>query len=103
MSQPVAAGAAPAPQNPIPASSPSTSGSALAVESPDDRASSFRAVKGGGETVAGGKLMIAAYAVVWVIVLMAVVRIFLRQNKVASHLEALEDAIRKSNPKGPRS
>ena len=74
---------------------PSTSAGA-----PDDRATTFRAVQGGGETVAGGKLLIAAYAIVWVIVLLVVVRIFRRQNGVARELGELEGAIRRAQKQG---
>jgi len=75
---------------------PSTSAS---TETPDDRATSFQAVHGGGESVSGGKLLIGAYAVVWVIVLLVVVRVFRKQSKTAEQIAALEKAIESAGKK----
>jgi len=80
-----------APGNPAPAQ-PATSASVEAT--PDDRSSTFKAVKGGGETVSGGALLIAAYAFVWVALFVVILNVFRRQTKVAERLAALEDAIK---------
>jgi CcmD family protein len=51
-----------------------------------------------GETVAGGTLLVAAYAVAWVVVLLFVVRTFRRQTAVAARLDELERAIQRKKP-----
>jgi CcmD family protein len=85
-----AGGAGSSTEQPVPSPSAATS-----ATTPDDRATTFRAVQGGGETVSGGKLLVSAYAVVWLIVLVLVVRVFRRQNKTESTLADLETQIRK--------
>ena len=77
--------------------SPATSASTGA---PDDRATAFRAAKN-GEAVPGGSLLIAAYAVVWVVILLIVVRTFRRQTRSAEQLDALERAIAKAGTGQP--
>ena len=77
--------------------SPVTSASTGA---PDDRATAFRAAKN-GEAVPGGSLLIAAYAVVWVVILLIVVRTFRRQTRSAEQLDALERAITKAGTPQP--
>jgi hypothetical protein len=66
---------------------------------PDDRATSFQAVKGGGEQVPGGNLLIGAYAVIWVIMLLVVVRVFRRQSATTEQIAALEKAIEQAGKK----
>lgn len=83
--------------NAAPAASASPSASS---DTPDDRATSFQAVKGGGETIPGGTLLISAYAVIWVIVLLVVVRVFRKQSKTAEQIAALERAIENAGKKG---
>jgi CcmD family protein len=77
------------------APAPSTSASATV----EDRASSFRAVTGGGEQVNGGKLLIAAYAVVWAVLLALVVRAFRKQSSTAERIDALEKAVSRKAPR----
>ena len=74
--------------------SPAPSTSASVEATPDDRSSAFKAVKGGGETVSGGSLLIAAYAFVWIALFVVILNVFRRQTKVAERLAALEDAIK---------
>jgi hypothetical protein len=66
---------------------------------PDDRATSFQAVKGGGEQVPGGNLLIGAYAVILTILFIVVVRVFRRQSKTAEQITALEKAIEAAGKK----
>ena len=73
--------------------SPSASASTAA-----DRSSAFHAVEGPGESVNGGKLLIAAYAVVWLVVLLLVVRAFRRQTQTKSDLDRLEAALDRQKP-----
>jgi hypothetical protein len=81
---------------PAPATAPSASTS---TATPDDRATSFQAVKGGGEQVPGGALLVSAYAVIWVIVLIVVVRVFHRQSMTSEQIAALEKAIEDAGKK----
>ena len=60
----------------------------------DDRAASFQAVSGGTkEDVAGGPLMLLAYAAVWIIVFGYVYRINRLQRGVEANVERLERSI----------
>jgi CcmD family protein len=57
----------------------------------DDRADSFQAVKGAvKEDVAGGPLMLAAYAVVWLVVFGYGFRLVRLQRGVEANLDRLE-------------
>jgi CcmD family protein len=59
-----------------------------------DRAQSFRAVQGAvKEDVAGGPLMLAAYAVVWVAVFAYVFRMVRLQRGIEDNLARLERAV----------
>jgi CcmD family protein len=59
-----------------------------------DRAASFQAVEGGTqEDVAGGPLMLLAYAAVWLVVFGYVYRINRLQRGVEANLERLERSI----------
>ena len=81
-----------------PASNPSASSTGSATTG-DDRSVAFSSKDGSGEAVPGGSLMVAAYAVVWVVVLLLVVRVFQRQSAVARQLGELEADLRK-RPQG---
>jgi CcmD family protein len=60
----------------------------------DDRAASFQAVSGGTkEDIAGGPLMLLAYAAVWIIVFGYVYRINRLQRGVEANVERLERSI----------
>lgn len=59
-----------------------------------DRATTYQSAPA-GETVSGGPLLVAAYAFVWVIVLLAVARVFMRQSDVSKKIEDLERQIEK--------
>lgn len=65
-----------------------------AAATADDRAASFQAVSGGTkEDVAGGPLMLLAYAAVWIIVFGYVYRINRLQRGVEANVERLERSI----------
>ena len=67
----------------------------------DDRAQSFQAVSGAvKEDVAGGPLLLAAYAFVWVAVFGYVWRLSLLHARVESSLGRLDAALAKSLPRG---
>lgn len=60
----------------------------------EDRAASFQAVSGGTqEDIAGGPLMLLAYAAVWVVVFGYVYRINRLQRGVEANVERLERSI----------
>ncbi len=87
----------PAPEAAAPSAAPSTSAS-IAV-TPDDRASSFRAAENGGEAVSGGTLLVAAYAVMLAVLMLTVLRVFLRQSEVGKKVEQLDAALREARAK----
>lgn len=66
-----------------------------ASSSPDDRATSFDAVQGAPipEAHSGEKLLVTAYAFIWVIVMVFVQLTWLRQRGLSRRLEALERAL----------
>lgn len=70
---------------------PATSATTTASE---DRSTAF-AAKEGGEQVPGGTLMVASYAIVWLVVLLLVVRVFQRQSSVMKQIADLEDDLAK--------
>jgi CcmD family protein len=64
---------------------------AQATDAASDRAQSFQAVTGGvQEDIAGGPLMLLAYAIVWVAVFGYVFRLSRLQRGVEGNLERLE-------------
>lgn len=74
---------------------------AQAQDVDQDRAQSFQAVKGAvKEDVAGGPLLVAAYAVVWVVVLLYVIRLVRQQQHSQAEIERLERVLSKAE--GPR-
>lgn len=79
---------------------PSTSASTVGSTTPDDRASAFRAADAGAESVSGGALLVGAYAVILVVLVLVVMRVFLRQNGVAKRIESLEANVREARAKG---
>lgn len=65
-----------------------------AKDAQDDRAQSFQAVSGGvQEDVAGGPLMLLAYAAVWLVIFGYVYRINRLQRGVEANVERLERSI----------
>jgi hypothetical protein len=76
------------------ATSPSTA--------PDDRATSFQAVKGEPEHYSGETLLVSAYAVLWVIILIWVALVWRKQAALTVRLDDLErvidDAAKKRRP-----
>jgi len=72
-------------------------GIALAQDAADERATSFRAVQGAvKEDVPGGPLLVAAYAVIWVFVLLFVVRVVRQQQQSQRDLARLEGQLAKA-------
>lgn len=76
-------------------------------DDPSGRSTSFQAVTGPtAETVAGGTLLLSAYAVVWVLVALYVGRLAMASGRTARDLARLETALakaerdQKNGPKG---
>jgi CcmD family protein len=74
---------------------------ARAQDADQDRAQSFQAVKGAvKEDVPGGPLLVAAYAAIWVVVLLYVIRLVRQQQRAQVELDRLERVL--SKVEGPR-
>ena len=77
-------------------------GAPAAPTTPDDRATTFQAVKGEPEHYSGEVLLVSAYAVLWVIVLAWVASVWRKQAALATRLDDLErvldDAAKKQRP-----
>jgi hypothetical protein len=58
--------------------------------SPDDRATTFQAVKGEPEHYSGEALLVGAYAVLWVILLAWVALVWRKQAGLNTRLDELE-------------
>jgi hypothetical protein len=70
--------------------------------SPDDRATTFQAVKGEPEHYHGETLLVTAYAALWVIILAWVALVWRKQAALTTRLDDLErvidEAARKRRP-----
>jgi len=62
----------------------------------------FRPVDGGGETKSGEALLVASYAVIWVLVLVFVASVWRRSRAFEARVERLEQALERA-PKAPPS
>jgi hypothetical protein len=81
-----------APESPAPAGS--------GTGTPDDRATTFQAVKGEPEHYSGEGLLVTAYSALWVIVLAWVALAWRKQAALASRLDDLERVIDEAAHKG---
>jgi CcmD family protein len=70
-----------------PSAAPSSSGT------PDDRATTFQAVKGEPEHYHGETLLVTAYAALWVIILVWVALVWRKQASLTTRLDDLERVI----------
>jgi CcmD family protein len=77
---------------------------ALAQDAAEQRSQSFQAVQGAvREDVAGGPLLLAAYAVIWVLVLLYVIRLVRLQARAQADLDRLERVLAQgAGNAGPR-
>jgi CcmD family protein len=64
-----------------------------APHAPSDRATTFRAVTAEPEHYSGEKLLVGAYAIVWVVVFAWVAGVGKKQRSMTQRLEALEGEI----------
>ena len=88
---PASATAQPAP---TPTPRPATSGPAVPT-TPDDRGTAFKPVEGGNEMQSGEKLLVEAYAAIWLILFAMVLLSWRRQSRIESRIQGLEGAIEK--------
>ena len=75
-------------------------GKAGAPKSADDRSTAFRPVEGGTVMQSGEKLLVEAYAAIWVITLIFIVSIFRRQKRIDARITSLETALEKARDRG---
>ncbi len=61
---------------------------------------SFVAVEGGGETRDGEKLLVTAYAVIWVILMVWIASLWRKQARLHERIDGLETAIDRASQKG---
>ncbi len=74
---------------PAPSPSPPATGA-------DDRSTAFRPVEGGTEMQSGEKLLVEAYAAIWVILFALVLLSWRRQRRLDERMTSLEAAIDKA-------
>lgn len=71
----------------------------------DGRSTAFRPVEGGNEMQSGEKLLVEAYAVIWIILFAVVLLSWRRQKAIDQRIDGLEQAIARargeSRAKGP--
>jgi CcmD family protein len=79
--------------------SPTTTASGTGA--PDDRATTFQAVKGEPEHYSGEGLLVTAYAALWVIILVWVALVWRKQAALALRLDDLERVIDDAAKKRP--
>jgi len=74
-----------------------------ASSNPDDRAQTFEAQQGAPipEAHSGEKLLVTAYALIWVIAMIFVMMMWLRQRKLSERLATLEKALDKAEKADP--
>ncbi len=70
------------------------------AKSPDDRATQFVPVEGAPETTSAGKLLVAAYALMWLLLVLFVLSGWRRQTALASRIARLEKALGASRGDG---
>jgi CcmD family protein len=69
----------------------------------DDRATTFRAVEGGTQMQSSEKLLVEAYAAIWIITLIFLVSIFRRQKRIDARMASLEVALEKARERSGSS
>ncbi len=62
----------------------------------EDRSTTFRPVEGGNELQSGEKLLVEAYAAIWIILFALVLFSWRRQRKLDDRMNGLEAAIEKA-------
>ena len=76
---------------------------ATTTPSAGDRSTTFRPVEGGTELQSGEKLLVEAYAAIWIVLFALVLLSWRRQRQLDARISGLEGALaeaRKAEPKG---
>jgi CcmD family protein len=68
--------------------------------SPDGRAQTFRPVEGGQELQSGERLLVEAYAAIWVILFVFLVLSWRRQRRIDERVATLEGALERARGAG---
>jgi CcmD family protein len=77
---------------------PAAQADAQGADASEQRSQSFQAVRGAvKEDVAGGPLLVIAYAAIWVVLLLYVVRLVRLQQRVLTDVERLERVLSQSS------
>lgn len=69
---------------------------APAPKTADDRSTTFRAVEGGTQMQSSEKLVVEAYAAIWIISFIFLVSIFRQQKRIDARIASLEVALEKA-------
>jgi CcmD family protein len=69
------------------------------AQTPDERSTSFQAVQGEGEHYSGERLLVSAYAILWVVLFGWVAFVWRKQNALDARLDYLEHEIDKAGEK----
>jgi hypothetical protein len=69
--------------------------------SADSRSTAFRAVEGGNQMQSGEKLMVEAYAAIWVLLFAMILLAWRRQTKTDERIAYLEQAVAKARAEAP--
>lgn len=85
----------PAP-TPLASADPQAQGPAAVPTTPGDRSTAFQPVTGGPEMQSGEKLLVEAYAAIWVILFVLVLLSWRRQGKLEARITQLDGAIEKA-------
>ncbi len=67
-----------------------------APRTPDERATTFQPVEGGGETRSGTVLLVEAYAVLWAVLMGWLILLYRKQNKLGTRIDELERVLDKA-------
>jgi len=94
---PIVAASAPAAAAPAPPSSTQP------TPTVDDRSTAFRAVEGGPQMQSGEKLLVEAYAAIWIILFALILLSWRRQRRLDDRMAMLEGAIDKARQAEARS
>ena len=73
---------------------PATSAPATSSATVEDRPTTLK-TPAASESVPGGTLVVAAYAIVWIVVLLLIVRVFQKQTSVSQRVDELEAELKK--------
>lgn len=89
-------GPPPSPKTASPAPPPAPT----VTTTPDDRGAAFKPVTGASEMQSGEKLLVEAYAAIWIILFAMVLLSWRRQRQLEARVDGLESALEKARRAG---